>query len=794
MIHPILRRLWRARAFTLTSVALIAAAVLANAASFSALYALLWKPLPYAHGDDLVELRMDLQDVGIQVGLSEALHRELLADASTFSGGVGSIAFSRTPHDERGRAWSVQRITVDFGRVLGVAPALGRGFAEDDADAGSSPILVSDAAWRAKLAGDTKVVGSRLRLTEREYTVVGVMPPGFSYPDADVDAWIPYVATAAEREQDAAGGFGQFTVAGRLAAGASAAQAQASLAALLANTELLARMRHSGARFSASVRTWRERFSAGHARALTILQLASLLLMAVVAANLSNLTISRFAARRREFALYDAVGAGSRQRRRLVAAELLPLALAGLALGVALTPFSNVLLKERGLIPAALSVAVGDDWAMLAVAVATAGVIAAIMVVGALSALRHDQPLSEGLRERSTATAGGARRGWLTITQVALCTALVGGAGLLLRSATLLVNEDRGFDATGVLLTSVDLSEMAMQGADETQVAATLERLRSSVAALPGVRSLAYADSTPFGTANSIARVRVGDSEQEVRTYAVSPGYFKAMGIRLSMGRDFVREDANDSNPIVVDAAVRKLWLGDEDPLSSSLRLLTDDERGFVDAPIIAVAPSVKHNALDESAGLPAIYQLSSTAPYAFTFVSRTDGDPAALVDPVRKLLEQHAPLAVIAMNMPMQEAVALTLVSRLALLELVSVFALLAVAMAAVGLYATLSLEVGGRIGEFGLRMALGASGADIRRMVMAQAGAKVSVGIGLGVVVGVVAAHLGAQQLYNIPAYDLAAWAGTCALIAVVALVASWIPARRATAVAPHVALQVD
>lgn len=794
MVHPILRRLWRARAFTITAVTLIAAAVAANAASFSSIYALLWKPLPYAHGEELVELRMDLQDVGIQVGLSEALYQILLEDESTFSGAVGSVGFTRPPYDEQGRPWTVQRITAGFVDVLGTAPALGRAFDRGDADAGSSLILLSDRTWRTKLAGDPAVVGKRLRLLEQEYIVIGVMPSGFSYPDADVDAWIPYIPSTAEREQDAAGGFGQFTVAGRLAAGASVDQARASLAAILSNTDLLARMRNSGARFGADARAWRDRFSAGHSRALTILQLASVLLMVVVAANLSNLTISRFATRRREFALYNAIGADDRRLRRMVAAEILPLALLGMVIGMVMGRYSSVLLEERGLIPSALAVKVGGDWSMPVVAMITALVIAAMMAAGALSALRRSAPLSEGLRERSTATSGRTRRGGLMIVQVALCTALVGGAGLLLRSASLLVNEDRGFDASGVLLTSVDLTEMAMQGIDEAGVAAALERLREGVAALPGVRSTAYADSTPFSTGNAIARVRIADAEHEVRAYAVSPGYFQAMGIPLSMGRDFVWQDAGKSNPVIVDAAFRQRWLGVSDPLASTVRLLTDDEHGVVDAPIVAVVPTIKHNALDERAGLPAVYQLSTTAPYAFTLVTRTVGDPAVLVDPIRKLVDQRAPLAVISMNLPMQEAIALTLASRLALLDLVGAFAALAVLMAAVGLYATLSLEVGGRIGELGVRMALGATATQIWRLVMMQACVMAVFGIGIGVVLGILLARLGAQQLYQIHAYDLTAWAGTAVLIAIVALSASWMPAMRATSVSPQDALQVE
>ncbi len=788
-----IRAFSRAPGFALSALLLVTIAVLANATAFSALYTVLWKPLPYAHGEQMVELRMDLRDIGIQVGLSGALYRLLREDTATFSGAVGSIALTSHRKPGEGRDWHVQRITADFTDVLGAQPALGRAFLDSDESSGPAPILLSDRAWRTHFAANPDVLGKQQRLGDQDYTIVGVMPRGFGYPDAEVDAWVPYVATAAEREQDAAGGFGLFTVAARLTPQASLTQAQASLSALLANTELLAGLRGSGAKFAGDARSWRARFASGHAQALSILQLAALLLLVVIAANLSGLVISRYSARHREFAVYNAIGADASDLCLGVCLELLPIAGLGMLLGLALTPACLDLLGSRGLLSQTLAVPVTVDWSVLLVIIATTLIIATAMVLAAMSTLRGGQRTGSGLRERATSTSGGGRVRFM-VAQVALCTALAGSAGLLARSAWLLVHEARGFDADGVVLSAVDMSTMNEAGHDEASVAAAYARLRAEIVALPGVTAVAVADSTPFGSSHFIARVQVPDGEREVRSYVVSPGYFKAMGIPLSVGRDFSREDAGNFRAVVIDEAFERTWFVDSNPIGQFVRVAAESNSGFIDAPIVAVVPKVKHNALDETDAMPALYSLMPETPAFFTLVTRTESDPTALTNAVRVALDRHAPDATLSLNAPLQQLVAKTLANRLALLELVGLFAVVALLLAAFGLYATLSLEVGRRTAEFGVRMALGASSARVRGLVMARGGRVIAIGAVLGVGIGVPLTSVMSNQLYQVRTGDPTIWILTSAIVIGIAGCACWLPARRATRIQPLAALQVQ
>lgn len=794
MVRQAFRRLLRSPGFTIAALLLVAVAVAANATAFSALYALAWKPLPYRDGERLVELRMDLRDIGIQVGLSELLYRLVRADAGTFSGAVGATALAPAPVDTSGREWRVQRITHDFASVLGNEAALGRTFVDSDAVEQPRAIVLSERAWRVLLDGDARVLESPLRLGTQEYTVVGVMPRDFGYPDADVDAWLPYVPSAAEREQDAIGGFGQFIAAGRLAPGATTAQAQASLSAALANADAFAGLRSSGAKFAADARSWRERYSAGHVRALAILQLAVVLLLLVVAANLANLVSFRFGARQRELAVLSALGARARDLRRAAIAELAPLMVGGLAIGLALAPLGIALLRSRGLVPASLTQQVGGDWAHVLVAFATVAILAVVAVLCARATDSRGASLGDRLRIRSTAPGGARRRAWLMAAQVAMSTALVGSAGLLLRSASNLVAEDRGFDATGVLLTSVDLSALRGPDEDDSAIVTAHSRLRSAISALPGVDMVALADSTPFGDSNWIARVRTSDGDQEVRAYAVSPGYFAAMGIALSRGREFVREDGGEAAPVIVDERFRRRWLPDADPLAGSVRLLGDGADDTRNAAVVAIAPTVKHNALDEAPGLPSIYLPSPESPSRFIIVTRSAGDPAALVQPVRRIIQQHAPDALVPLNTPLQAAVALTLANRVALLQLVGLFAVLAVLLAGLGLYAALGIEVRARTAELGVRIALGATRARIVRMVMVRGGALIAVGVAVGAGVGIPLARLLSAQMYKLQAFDVATWSAAGAVVALLAACACLVPAWRASSVAPGVALRGD
>ncbi|MFY8134313.1 MAG: ABC transporter permease, partial [Aquimonas sp.] len=396
--------------FAIPLMLLLALGTAVSAVSLGAAHVLLWKPLPYAEADALVEPRMDLRDIGLQVGLSHALYALLRADTGSFSGAAGALAM-RPLTDAAGRSWQVQRVTADFAEVLGSVPSHGRSLR--DIDAIEHPLLLAQATARARFGSAEAALGQTLRLKDTRYTVVGVMPRGFSFPDAGVDAWTPYVQTADEQSQDAMGGFGPFVVVARLAPGVGIEAARASLSAVLSHAEVLARLRSSGAKVEADVRRWRERYSADHVRAIGLLQVAALLLLGVVAANLANLLLFRVLARSREFAVRRALGAKRLDLLRALAAELwLPAALAIIA-GCALAPLGSALLHRLDLLPSTLPDAASAAWfGPLAAALLIAAMLA-LVLVSMLPALGAGS--AGALRERARSARRGSSRSRLLV-------------------------------------------------------------------------------------------------------------------------------------------------------------------------------------------------------------------------------------------------------------------------------------------------------------------------------------------------------------------------------------------
>jgi putative ABC transport system permease protein len=780
-----LRSSARAPGFMLAVALLVALVAALNAVAFGALWALGWKALPYRDDGSLVELRLDLRDIDLQVALSESLYRRVRAESGVFAGAVGWHDAGPPLDDEGGLAWQVPRVSTDFAQQLEVAPMLGRSFLDDDTVDGVEPtLLLSERAWRARFNADPSVLGRRLRLQGREFRVVGVMPAGFAFPDAAADAWTPYVATAQEREQDANGAFGQFGVVARLAPGATLRQARERLEAIIATHEGLARLRATPGRVRGDARAWRERFQGESWRALTLLQLAALLLAAVVAANVANLCLDRLIARRREFAVRRSLGARERDLVLASLADLLPPVAVGALLAALLAPLGTALLRSRSLLPESLPVGVGGDLATLAAILLVAGAVAAAALSIAVVAALRD---GAALQARAAATGLGRTRMAMLIGQIALSTALVGSTGLLLRSALNVLGEDRGFDPSGVLLTSIDLGSDAQAGAGA-------ERLRQDIRALPGVRHVAYAEAMPFSDTDFIARLRLpgADAALELRSYYVGPGYFGAMGMPLLRGSEFAPHSTGDELPLVVDERFRRRWAEGDDPVGTLLRIETS-EGEFENARIIGVVPPVKHRTLDEADEQPAVYQLAAPTS-SFFLVTRVDGDPALLAETVRARIRALAPDAVVGFNLPLSDAVARTLVARRALLEAVGLFAATTLGLGALGLYVVLQTLVRRRTAELGVRLALGASAGRVLALVMRQGLALVAVGLALGLGIGLALARLLADRLYRLSPSDTVTWVAAGVLVLAVAAVACWRPARSAARTEPMLALRHD
>jgi putative ABC transport system permease protein len=480
-----------------------------------------------------------------------------------------------------------------------------------------------------------------------------------------------------------------------------------------------------------------------------------------------------------------------------VLGDLLPAAAAGTVLGLALVPAGLALLDSRGLLPTQLPVRAALDLPTVLAGLACAAAVIALAVLVALAAGRRPKAAA-GLGERSRIGGLGRARSALLLGQVALTTALLGGGLLLLRSAINLAAEERGFDERGVLIAAVDLAGVTQggefdPGRDSERLGAQLDTVREALGGLPGVSHVAAANMAPFSGWEAVSSLSLPGSEDELqaRLRLVGPGYFQALGIPLIAGRGFADGD-KAAQPVIVDQEFARRWLAGRDPIGAQVQLSQGSGEPPLVSQIVGVAATVKHEALDEADPLPTLYRFGPAPLPVAMLVLRTDGDPVNLVAPVRERIAALAPDARLVVNRPLAELVSESLAGRRALVELVAVFAAITLALAAVGLYAVLGFAVRRRTGELGVRMALGARPARIRRMVLGQGAALALAGAALGLLVGIPLARLIADRLHQVGSSDPLSWALAVVAVATAAIAACALPAWRAARVPPRVALE--
>lgn len=793
-----LQSLLRRPAFPLLVLLLVAAVVAINATAFGALHALRWKSLPYPDSGALLELRADLQSFGFKLGLTTPLLEGLRERQDVFEGVAGFTTRGTPARDEDGARWRLVRATSELHPLLGVAPRLGRGFSPADFEEGGQVLLLSDHAWRSRFNADPEVLGRRLRLGDQAYSVIGVMPPGFAFPTASSDAWIPLLPNDSERAEDASGNVGWLAVIARTRPEAGVAQAEAVLAAVLESEPSIAGLRQV-AGLRADARPWRERLAGEHTRAMVLLQWAAFALLVVVAGNLAILALDRCLSKARELSIRSAVGAQPGELRRLLAAELLIPALPGLILGVLLSGLGLAYLQQRGLMPSQLPMALGFDAASLG-----GGVLAAILALSLalgvtwLAATRS----ADGLAVRSSGHGVGRSRVALLIGQLALTTALLGGSGLLLRSAANLLAEDRGFDVGGVVVSAIDPLGVSLGRAyhpeqDQAALMPAVETLIEAVAALPGVQHVALSDMAPFSDWESISTYRTGDGGEEysARTRAVGSDFFRALGSPLLAGRSFTTADLTEEAPVLVDALFVQRHLEGRDPIGASVAVPSDGEGNYRQAQIIGVVPTMKHERLDEPADLPTIYHPMQSPLPVFWLISRTGSAPAELVRSLREQVATAFPGGELLVNDVLADRVTASLRDRQALLETLGLFAGMTLLLSGLGLYAVLSHAVRREVPTLGLRMALGATAAGIAALVLRRGALLAALGVSLGLLLGLASSGALLQaQLYKLAFSDVPAWSAAALLVALVTLIACLAPAGRAARVQPMVALRSD
>lgn len=694
--------------------------------------------------------------------------------------------------------------TPSLFRLLGIAPAHGRWFHDEEGETGNErKVILSDGLWRQLYGGDPSTVGRDIRLNGRSYTITGVMPPGFTFVNSDARLWIPLAFTPEQKRGHHSNNW--YHVA-RLAPGAAIGQVQAQVNAVnAANLEKFPQMKQVivNTGFYTAVEPLRDVLVRDVKPALYLLWGGAALVLLLAVLNITNLVLARLQSKRKDLATRVALGASTQRVIRQSVAEHLLLALAGAVGGIAVAAAILWALATVGIdrLPRANEVRL--DVFTVAAVLAIAAVIGVIM--GVLPAFQLSSlDVNHALREESR-TGTGSRRSRLTrqalvIAQVSLAFVLLCGAGLLLESFRQLLAVDPGFRPGAVLTASTNAPSSRYAG--DAEIRGLMRRSLEALAAVPGVTAVGATNIIPFGgTYNDSVIIPEGyvrkPDESVVSPYQVivTPGYMEAMGIHLVHGRAFeTRDDELRLPAVIVDERLAaRFWPG-ADPLGR--RMYTPDGPDEVAGPgpntrwmtVVGVARTVRMADLSGQTQRPGAYYL----PYAqrpsrgFTFAIR-----GGTVESVRRQFAAIDPELALFDVRPMAERIELSLAARKTTLLLAAGFGALALFLSTVGLYAVLAYLVAQRNREFGIRIAVGASPVRIIRLVLGEGGRLAAAGLAIGAA-GLFALRATLQhQIYGVGPMDPRVLGAVFALVAAVALAASLLPARRAANVNPAVTL---
>ncbi len=786
------RRLRQSPGFTAVAVLTLALGVGATTAIFGALYPILIQPLPYPAASRIAMLVETYRD-GSRSGGTYGMYHGLAERTRAFDAMAVFKPWGPTvTGEERPEILSGQRVSASYFAVLGVPPAIGRDFRPaDDVANGPNVAIISDALWRRRLAGDRTVVGRTITLDGTPFTVIGVMPAAFRNvlaPEAEVWAPLQY-----DMSQGRAWGHHLQTV-GRLRAGRDLDQATVEVDQLAQAILRDQKPETYGRGMRLVALALRDEVTRGVRPVLLAVLGAVLLVLAIACVNVTNLLVARGVQRRGEFALRAALGAGQGRMVRQLLAESLLLALVGGAAGVAVA-----VLGVRALVvlaPAALprADAIGVHGAVLAFAVGVTTL--AGLAFGAIPAWQaaHSDPHGE-LQLASRRSAGRHRgaRGTLVAVEVALALVLLVASGLLLRSLGKLMARDVGFDASHVLTLRVQTSNRFTFGAG---TAALTDLALEAVRRLPGVEAAAFTSQLPLSGDDDEYGVGVegqdlGRRDNSFR-YGVSPGWVEAMRIPLLAGRAFDERDRAGA-PLValVSATFARTRFGSADPIGQ--RLVIGPASGYT---VVGVVADVTQASL-ALGGSDAVYVPEAQWPSpdgAMSLAVRARGDPAALAPAVRQALWSVDPTLPISRVTTMRDLVATSEANRRFALVLFEVFGLAALVLAAAGIFGVLSGSVAERTREIGVRAALGASSAEIVRLVVRQGMTLTGLGAAVGLLAAALASRAIVSLLYGTSRLDPATYAAVLVLLAAVAAVASAVPAWRAARVDPVITLRSE
>lgn len=786
-----LRMLRKSPAFSLVVILTIALGIGATTAIFSVVYGVVLRPLPFADSEQLVAIWTRTPQVD-RLPLAAADHREIKEQSSVFE----DVAILRASANynlsgDGDPEWlQASRIPANLFPLLKVEPLLGRGFtAEENQPGRDHVVILSNALWQRRYAGDRNIIGKNIRLENVAYTVVGVMGPSFQYPSRDIQIWTPLTINPADFQTRT--GYMHLAVA-RLRPGATVDQAQNELTTIAAR---LAQQYPVKKFVSFGIAPLREDIASPAQKPLVMLLAASFALLLIGCCNLANLLLTRALSRSRETAVRRALGASHSQLLLQAFAELFPLLLIGAILGLVAASWGISSLLQ--LIPATLprTEEISINFAVLLFSVGLLIVTAAIVLIIPLDQMKRLDLVTTLHQESRTSTSSKTKiRNLLVVSQVALTVMLLTGAGLLIRTFAALKEVDPGFRSSGVL--SLRLAIPRNKYKEDERVAALCQTILARVSALPGVESAGMSNRLPLSGPSGLSTIefeRTGNQEpgslSATDDTTITPDYFRTMNIPLLRGRSFTEQDHMNSPLVVVldEEVARRAWPG-EDPIGKRVR----SGAASPWAEVVGVVGHIRHEKLETDERLQIYWNYEQRARDRMSLVVRTPGDPHVLVSSVlnaiRSVDSDQPAFAVRTMSEVVDQSISFRWFNAV----VVSLFAGSSLLLAMIGIYGVIAWTVKQQTREIGVRIAMGADRRAVLMMVLGKGLRMTAIGIALGMLGSFVLSRFLRSLLFGVTQTDPYTFVAVPALLMIAATLACLLPALKATRVDPMTALK--
>jgi putative ABC transport system permease protein len=800
-----LRMLRKSPGFTAIAVGTLALAIGANTAIFSVVYAVLLRPLPYSDPSRLIMLFEDKLQEGVKgTGCSYLDFEQWRAQSHVFSGIAGTTGHSLTLTG-RGEPADIttQVVTSDFFSLLDVRPLLGRTFTPDDGKRGAAPVVIlSENLWRSRFGADPKILGKSVTLEKRPFTVVGVMPASFRPPPFDEgrSTWIPLVQDPLFGPWMPRRGGHWLAVLARMKPGISAAQAQAEMDTIAAR---LAKDSPDDSGWTIRLIPLQEVTVGGVRTALLVLLAAVGVVLLIACVNIANLLLTRATSRAREMGIRVALGAGRNRIVRQLLTESVVLGLFGGVLGVCLAwwgvhAFRSFLPSD---LPRVHEIRI-DGWVLGFALLLSIGASLVFGLAPAFFAAEHDVQAS--LKEGGARSGkGGVRkrmRNFLAVSEIALATVLLVSAGLLIRSFLTLTSVNPGFDANRLLRADISLPQF--EYSKPLQWTAFSNSLMARIQAEPDMRDSAMAVPLPLasGFINLAFQIEgnppLAPGISRTADYAsVSPGYFHVMRIPLLRGRTFDEQDvASTPRVALISETLAHIYFPNQDPIGKRMIFGFPPNGAAAPREIVGIVGDVRDAALDQESG-PMMYVPFAQAPiWGGEVVVRTDLSRSSAANTIRedvRSIDPDLPVTdVELMTTAISQSVAQPRFSTL----LLSLFGVLAVVLAAAGIFGVISYWVASRTHEIGIRMALGATPRIVLSLILSESAKVLLFGLALGIAGALAIGRFLSTLLFGVRPADPLTYATVALLLTLVALAASYVPVRRAMRVDPLVALKYE